>query len=896
VPASQQLLQVAGRPFRALPEMIEERYFCSDSAYDEESLLTLLRDEKREDEPQGSIGLAVSADMNQALHAKLVATPEAKWQFYGEDDAAIKERAEIAYTPEEGAENRYREPLCYVAIRIRKRHAELFPDSSQVKRFAVISNLWNCPVKKLLEWHREKAGSIEAAHDVIKNELAGGVMPCGRFGANAVWLRLAVLTYYLLTVLKRLALPPELLAERPKACAFCSSARRANRCIMCGAHCSGWRGDGGSFPTGITPCACCPCRRAAERNEEKKNCLGRKKLGQSVSHGLPEKQEPRTCRFAHAFSPAALSSTLVCPLQNQDCARLNTLRTDYGKCVSVCRQPIELQSPASIQIVFTDRRGVTMNRRSFVGRCGAALLAWGLKAMPQKEEVSTFSINTVKRSRPNVVLLMADQWRADCMGAYGNTHIRTPNLDRIAQEGVRFTSAYSATPTCMPARCALLTGMGPWRNGLLGYAHMATQPYPVEKAKAMAQAGYYTTSIGKNHYYPMRNAHGYHQLVCDEHCSYWFNKQDPQSEASWEERCDYEAWFWSRMPDKDPHGTGLGWNDHRGKPFVYPEEMHATHWTGETTINFLKSYERAEPFFLKVSFIRPHSPYDAPERFFNMYEGSALPEPQVGNWAKRYEQRSGPGNDLWHGKLPAEEVRRSRQGYYGAASFVDEQIGRIMEVLEKRKLLDETLILFISDHGDMLGDQNLWRKSYGYEQSTHIPMLMRLPSGMGLDAAGQVMDNPVELRDILPTLLDAVGAPVPNSLEGRSLLELVRSRGRGWREYIDLEHNITFSPAIHWNGLTNGKWKYIYHALNGEEQLFHIEQDPYELKDLAGLVQYEAQLKLWRERLVAHLDERGPAWVRNGKLVPRPEGMMLSPNFPGYAPAEATLKRVAYGA
>jgi choline-sulfatase len=535
-----------------------------------------------------------------------------------------------------------------------------------------------------------------------------------------------------------------------------------------------------------------------------------------------------------------------------------------------------------------------MNRRSFVERFGAAILAGGLKAQPQ--QAPAYHANTIKRDRPNVLLLMADQWRADCLGAAGNMVIRTPNLDRIAREGVRFGAAYSTTPTCTPARTALLTGMGPWKHGMLGYSNIATKPYAVEKARAMAQAGYYTTSIGKNHYNPIRNAHGYHQLVCDEHCSYWFHTQGAQSEAAWEERCDYEAWFWSQMPDRDPHATGLSWNDYRGKPFVYPEEMHATHWTGETAVNFLKTYERAEPFFLKVSFIRPHSPYDAPERFFRMYEDAALPAAQAGKWAERYAERSGPGNELWHGRLDAAEVRRSRQGYYGSASFVDEQIGRVMDVLEGCGLLEETLVLFVSDHGDMLGDQNLWRKSYGYEQSAHVPMLMRLPKRMGMEAAGRVVENPVELRDVLPTLLEAAGAETPASVEGRSLLGLVRNEGTGWREFIDLEHNICYGPENHWNGLTDGKWKYLYHAQHGEEQLFNLEADPQELTDLAGDAAHSGALRMWRERLTAHLEERGPAWVKNGRLVPRPEGMQLSPNFPGYADAETIAKRVARGA
>jgi hypothetical protein len=220
VPAQQELLPVAQRAFAALPGTVEERYFRGDSACDEEQLLSWLRDEKREGGPAGRIGFAVSARMNAALRAEIVALPEKQWQPYQEDSAAIKECAEVDYVPEESAKNTYREPLRYVALRIRKKQGEFFADGSTVKHFAVISNVWEWTPKKLLQWHREKAGSIEAAHDVIKNELAGGVMPCGRFGANAAWLRLAVLAYNVLTALKRLALPPELLTARPKRLRF----------------------------------------------------------------------------------------------------------------------------------------------------------------------------------------------------------------------------------------------------------------------------------------------------------------------------------------------------------------------------------------------------------------------------------------------------------------------------------------------------------------------------------------------------------------------------------------------------------------------------------------------------------------------------------------------------
>jgi arylsulfatase A-like enzyme len=215
-------------------------------------------------------------------------------------------------------------------------------------------------------------------------------------------------------------------------------------------------------------------------------------------------------------------------------------------------------------------------------------------------------------------------------------------------------------------------------------------------------------------------------------------------------------------------------------------------------------------------------------------------------------------------------------------SFVDEQIGRILEALEQRGQLDRTLIFFIADHGDMLGDQHMWRKTYAYQPSARIPMLMRWPTGLLSARRGSVRSEPVELRDILPTLLDAAGAEPHPEIDGRSLLSLIRNDGRGWREWIDLEHNICYNPSNHWNGLTDGRWKYIFHAQDGEEQLFHLEEDPLELTDLASDARHEATLRRWRGRLVEHLSERGNEFVANGKLALRPKGKMLSPHFPGY--------------
>src|SRR5690348_233763 len=193
-----------------------------------------------------------------------------------------------------------------------------------------------------------------------------------------------------------------------------------------------------------------------------------------------------------------------------------------------------------------------MTRRSFVQLGAAAALAPRARA--------------ARNDRPNILFLLTDQQRSDCTGVYGNRVIRTPNIDRIGREGVVFQSAYSSTPTCTPARSALLTGLSPWHHGMLGYSNIAPR-YPFEKPRAMRDAGYYTAVIGKNHFTPVRNSHGYQQMIVDEHCACGLVRDIPPQRAT-EDRSDYEAWFYSQAPTLDPHATGLGWNDHQARSFA----------------------------------------------------------------------------------------------------------------------------------------------------------------------------------------------------------------------------------------------------------------------------------------------------------------------------------------
>lgn len=508
-----------------------------------------------------------------------------------------------------------------------------------------------------------------------------------------------------------------------------------------------------------------------------------------------------------------------------------------------------------------------IKRRDFLrlGTAGAAGAM--LSRISSSDEASAAEAKPNKK--PNILFLMTDQHRGDCLGCDGNSKIKTPNFDRIAREGVRFPHAYSSTPTCTPARSGILTGCSPWRHGMVGFGKVAQQ-YPVELPRMLKAAGYYTHAVGKLHYTPQHNFR-FDSALIDES-----SRRHTPGFIS-----DYHKWFEKVAPGQNPEATGIGWNDYLSGPYALPEHLHPTHWTGQNAVKFIEEYDRPEPFLLKVSFARPHSPYDPPERFWNMYKEEDMPGPSVGKWAEKHGKGDPSDHKIWRGDLGVEQAKRSRRGYYGSVSFIDEQVGLILSALEKRGMLENTLILFTSDHGDMLGDHHLWRKSYAYEGSARISMLMRWPKSMGMeDKRGTNLDQVVELRDVLPTFLDAAGASIPESIDGSSMLNLVRGRTEGWRKYIDLEHDVCYSEENNWNALTDGRWKYIYHAFDGREQLFDLKSDPGEVDDLAQDQSFASELGLWRQRMVEHLSERDERYVKDGKLMLRSKSIMYGPNYP----------------
>lgn len=468
---------------------------------------------------------------------------------------------------------------------------------------------------------------------------------------------------------------------------------------------------------------------------------------------------------------------------------------------------------------------------------------------------------------PNIVLLMTDQQRFDAVG-YVNSAVETPNLDKLAQDGVIFRNAYTSAPSSTPARAGLLTGQSPWQHGMLGYGQVAEQ-YPNEMPRMLSQAGYYTVGVGKMHWFPQRNLHGFHKTLLDES-----GRVEDKGFTS-----DYRKWFAQQAPGINPDSTGIGWNDHAAKAYVLPERLHPTVWTAQTAIDEIRSSDSNHPLFIKISFARPHSPYDPPQRFLDMYANTKIQEPAVGDWDADFKKENSAPDAAW-GDFGAEHAVKSRRHYYASVTFIDEQVGHIIQALKEKGIYDNTLILFTSDHGDMLGDHYLWRKTYAYEGSAHIPMFMKLPKGMKTAIKrGTTLDNPVELRDVLPTFLEATGIGQPSNMDGQSMLTLVKNRKTTWRSYIDMEHTTTYFAHNYWCALTDGKMKYIW-FFDGSQQLFDLRQDPYERHDLSQQPQSAKELKLWRGRMVEHLRERGEEFVKNNELVIRPKAMLYSPNYP----------------
>ncbi|MCC7408259.1 MAG: arylsulfatase [Phycisphaeraceae bacterium] len=472
--------------------------------------------------------------------------------------------------------------------------------------------------------------------------------------------------------------------------------------------------------------------------------------------------------------------------------------------------------------------------------------------------------------RPNIVLICADQWRGDCLSIAGHPVVRTPNLDDLALRGTRFTRAYSATPACIAARASLLTGLRPTTHGRVGYQDGVPWNYPVTLAGEFSRHGYQTQAVGKMHVFPERHRMGFDHVTL--HDGYLhFARQRTRHDI--EQADDYLPWLRLRSRhDVDYLDNGLNCNSYNVRPWDKDESLHPTNFIAGESIDFLRRRDPTSPFFLFMSFHRPHPPLDPPAWAFEQYLHRDMPDPSAGDWADYFARAHSPHKpDLGAGRLPPDLLQRARAGYYGHMTHIDTQIRRFIEVLMEYRLLHNTWFCFVSDHGDLLGDHHLWRKSLPYEGSARVPLILAPPPTVKLprNAACHAV---AELRDVMPTLLDCAGLPIPDAVEGRSLLPHVRGeQGVPWRSHLHGEHTYHLCPehagSAHY--LTDGREKYIWFSNDGHEQLFDLDADPHETHDLARDPAQQHRVERWRRQLTDELKGREEGFVDEmGRLLP----------------------------
>lgn len=450
--------------------------------------------------------------------------------------------------------------------------------------------------------------------------------------------------------------------------------------------------------------------------------------------------------------------------------------------------------------------------------------------------------------RQNILLITTDQQRFDTVQGAGNPYIYTPHLNWLADTGVRFDNAYSDCPICIPARTTLMTGRYGYSMGL---TFNAFEPRPIRAEYSLpgllTQAGYQTRAQGKMHFIPSRSHYGFEQMELLE---------------------DY----YRHMAEHPQHGLaldhGVGQNEMAPTISTLHETHSLTHWTVKRSIDFLETRDTTRPFFLWTSFSKPHPPLDPCANYWELYRDRPVPDPVKGDWSQRPDdvaegwRRGTMLLNMAH-RYAAEQLREIRRAYYACITQIDYSLGLLFARLREMKLLDNTLIVFTSDHGEMLGDHHLGAKQVGFEGSAHVPMIVRPP--MGDWAArepwrGQPCKALVCLADVLPTCLDFAGVEVPVAAQVDGIDMLGCATGKAARE-------IFFGEAETYHYVRQGSYKYLFETWNGTELLFDLKQDPYEQRDLVRAGSHEAVRADLALKLTQRLQASGHPAVKSGHLA-----------------------------
>jgi len=452
-------------------------------------------------------------------------------------------------------------------------------------------------------------------------------------------------------------------------------------------------------------------------------------------------------------------------------------------------------------------------------------------------------------TRPNIVFILTDQQRYDTIAALGFDHMITPNLDRLAQRGVAFENMYITSPSCAPSRASLFTGTYPHTNGVF----RNDEPWQYCWVKDLAEASYRTVSVGKMHTMPVEGAFGFHERHVTEN-----KDRDHPNLPFYLDNWD-KAYFLTGL-EKPSRVTQRRRREYREQlgawVWEHEEKLHPDVFTGQMAKWWIDRYTGEGPFFLQVGLPGPHPPYDPTQEYLDLYAGRELPkvippdpESQPAAMQELREFHLGEDADgVVHLAEPtAEQSRRQRAHYYANVSMIDKQVGDIVSALEARGVLEDTIVVFTSDHGDALGDHGHSQKWNMYQSTMQVPALV---AGPGIPAGKRIGDN-VALFDLGPTILEWAGVAVPVWMEAKSLTPYFSDAQIPLRSRVFAEHSndalLTGTRLM--TMVLEDSMKLVHFVDSDSGMLFDLEDDPHELCNLWHDPIHAAT----RDRLIHHI-------------------------------------------
>jgi arylsulfatase A-like enzyme len=417
----------------------------------------------------------------------------------------------------------------------------------------------------------------------------------------------------------------------------------------------------------------------------------------------------------------------------------------------------------------------------------------------------------------NILMIVCDQLRQDALGCYGNPVIRTPHIDRLAADGVRFDNAFCTSPLCIPARISMLTGRYPHTfAGPLGSVGHRTAPHI---SQILKDAGYDTAALGKMHFIPCTHTYGFDTLALSE---------DTDGNRFYLDH--YQHYLAEKGLFEWPHGVDnwdIVWAD-----TTIEEKDYVTTWNGDRAVDYLTAgRDKHKPFFCVCSFPKPHPPFDPPQPYNTLYDPEDMPSPKGCAPIETRARAVQAWHDAWEYEICMRPELRNKTAayYYGAISLIDKQIGRIIAALKDEGVYDETAIVFLADHGEQLGDQRLYMKHFGYDASVRIPMLYKAP-GISPGAYGGFVNQ----TDLMPTFCGLAGCEMPPAAAG---MDLSGMAGGVIVPRTEIVCGCTFGGG--WFSIQNEQWKYIHYANGGDEELYAMACGT-EDTNLAGVPEYSA--------------------------------------------------------